>query len=49
MMPIDIMRRVSVHRAFITNPPHLAEGTERNAPIFVVGGAMETREEVLHD
>jgi hypothetical protein len=44
------MRRlVSVHRAFITNRLHLAEGAELDAPVFVVGGAIETCEEVLND
>jgi hypothetical protein len=44
------MRRLaSVHRAFITNRLHLVEGAELDAPMFVVDGAMETREEVLND
>jgi hypothetical protein len=38
-----------VHRAFITNPLHLAEDAEPHAPMFVVGGAIETREEILND
>jgi hypothetical protein len=49
MIPRDVMRRFSVHRAFITNPLHLAKGAEPHAPVFVVGGAMEKREEVLND
>jgi hypothetical protein len=40
---------IFVHRAFITNPLHRAEGWEPDAAMFVVGGAMETREEVFYD